>query len=56
MEVVQSSVLAAYDGLAGQAQAGIAVSVVSGAFVVVFEALAVAFGLLVVVFEFFAAA
>ena len=48
--------LAAYDGLAGQAQAGIAVSVVSEVFVVISEALAVALGHLVVVFEFFAAA
>ena len=48
--------LAAYDGLEGQAQAGIAVSVVSEVFVVIYEALAVAFGLLVVVFEFFAVA
>lgn len=46
---MQSSVLAAYDGLEEQAQAGIAVSVV-------YEVFVVAFGLLVVVFEFFAVA
>jgi hypothetical protein len=49
---MQSSVLAAYGGLEGQAQAGIAVSVVFE----VSEVFVVAFGLLVVVFEFFAVA